>query len=96
MPTDRVYEVGFGTWAAGNSGGERVGRGVMRRRRFQKRVAIRFEPRVACEERLRVFAQSEDDARLDAVQGEIAVQDGRAFPACRRKAEDVGAEQRVN
>src|SRR5688572_33289570 len=64
---------------------------VVGRRLFEERAAFGFEPRVAAERLAVVSAHAEEDARLDAVEREVAVEHGRALRSEERR---VGKESR--
>src|SRR5437763_14534373 len=77
------------------SGREAVSDFVIRRGRFEQRLAPGFEPGVAVKFARALASYAEDDARLDAFVREEAAEHGRALPAGRREAEEVRGQQRV-
>src|SRR5437763_16648736 len=68
---------------------------VVRRRRFEQRLAPGHEPRVSAQNVLALAADAEDDARLDAFERKVAVEHGRALPARRREKEEVCGQHGV-
>src|SRR6188474_2150756 len=66
-----------------DSGRKCVSNGIFRRVGFKDRVVIYFQPRMALQQTLVFLPHAEHNSGRDTLKRQVAVKDGRAFPANR-------------